>query len=169
MHLRHTLMGTVAALAIGFSPMAASAVELTLFHTWSNESEMAALNTIIDAFTKKTGNTIKTASVPHETAGESPLTSLIVAGTPPNLFIAADAGTYRDLESRGEGQDVGPLMDKIGATKAFPETVLKAITIDGKVKKIPTAIHIDGMVYYNKKVAEAAGIDPASWTSLEDM
>jgi len=169
MHLRHKLMGTVAALAIGFSPMAASAVELTLFHTWSNESEMAALNTIIDAFTKNTGNTVKTASVPHETAGESPLTSLIVAGTPPNLFIAADAGTYRDLEKRGEGQDVGPLMDKIGATAAFPKTVLDAITIDGKVKKIPTAVHLDGMVYYNMDVAKKAGVDPTKWTSLDDM
>src|SRR3954452_2709400 len=97
--------GLPLALALAAVPAAGGAVELTLFHTWSNESEMAALNTIIDAFTKKTGNTIKTASVPHETAGESPLTSLIVAGTPPNLFIAADAGTYRDLESRGEGQD----------------------------------------------------------------
>jgi glucose/mannose transport system substrate-binding protein len=169
MNFRQQLLGTVAACAIGLTPMTASAVELTLFHTWSNESEMAALNTIIDAFTKNTGNTVKTASVPHETAGESPLTSLIVAGTPPNLFIAADAGTYRDLESRGEGQDVGPLMDKIGATKAFPETVLKAITIDGKVKKIPTAIHIDGMVYYNIDVAKKAGVDPTKWTSLDDM
>lgn len=169
MHLRHKLLGTVAALAIGLSSVPANALELTLFHTWSNESEMAALNTIIDAFTKKTGNTIKTASVPHETAGESPLTSLIVAGTPPNLFIAADAGTYRDLEKRGEGQDVGPLMDKIGATAAFPKTVLDAITIDGKVKKIPTAVHIDGMVYYNMDVAKKAGVDPTKWTSLDDM
>src|ERR1700712_666539 len=120
MRLRHALLGTVAALAIGLSPMTANALELTLFHTWSNDSEMAALNTILKAFTDKTGNTVKSASVPHETAGESPLTSLIVAGTPPNLFIAADAGTYRDLTQRGEGQEVGTLFDKIGATKAFP-------------------------------------------------
>ena len=169
MHLRYKLMGSVAALAIGLSPIVASAAELTLFHTWSNESEMAALNTIINDFTAKTGNTVKTASVPHETAGESPLTSLIVAGTPPNLFIAAEAGIYRDLEERGMGQEVGTLFDKIGATAAFPETVLKAITIDGKVKKIPTAVHLDGMVYYNKDVAAKAGIDPSKWTSLEDM
>jgi glucose/mannose transport system substrate-binding protein len=162
-------MSTVAALAIGVSALPASAAELTLFHTWSNESEMAALNTIINDFSKRTGNTVVTASVPHETAGESPLTSLIVAGTPPNLFIAADAGTYRDLETRGQGQEVGTLFDKIGATAAFPETVLKAITIDGKVKKIPTAVHIDGMVYYNLEVAAKAGIDPSKWTSLEDM
>jgi glucose/mannose transport system substrate-binding protein len=169
MHLRHKLMGTVAALAIGLSPMAANAVDLTLFHTWSNDSEMAALNTIIDAFTKNTGNTVKTASVPHETAGESPLTSLIIAGTPPNLFIAAEVGIYRDLEKRGEGQDLGPLFDQIGATKAFPETVLKAITIDGKVKKVPTAVHLDGMVYYNMDVAKKAGVDPTKWTSPDDM
>ena len=169
MHLRHTLMGTVAALAIGTSAMAANAAELTLFHTWSNDSEMKALNTILDDFQSKTGNTVKSASVPHETAGESPLTSLIVAGTPPNLFIAAEAGIYRDLEARGQGQEVGTLFDKIGATAAFPETVLKAITIDGKVKKVPTAVHLDGMVYYSKEVAAKAGVDPEKWTSLDDM
>jgi len=169
MQFRFKLACAAAALAIGMAPMAASALELTLFHTWSNDSEMAALNTIIKAFEAKTGDTIKSASVPHETAGESPLVSLVVAGTPPNLFIAADAGFYRDLRDKGLGQEVGTLFDKIGATKNFPETVLKAITIDGEVRKIPTAVHIDGMVYYNMKVAQAAGVDPTKWTSLDDM
>ena len=45
----------------------------------------------------------------------------------------------------------------------------EAITIDGEVLKIPTGVHIDGMVYYNKKVAEEAGVDPTEWTSLEEM
>jgi glucose/mannose transport system substrate-binding protein len=139
-----------------------------LFHTWSNESEMAALNTIIKEFEAR-GNTIKAASVPHETAGESPLVSLFVANTPPNLFIAADSGFFKDLKAKGQSLDAGPLFDRIGATKAFPETVLKAITIEGQVLKIPTAVHIDGMVYYNKKVADEAGIDPAKWQSLDEM
>jgi ABC-type glycerol-3-phosphate transport system substrate-binding protein len=168
MLLRYKLLGGATALAIGFVPVVASAADLTFFHTWSNESEIAALNTILKPF-EAMGNTVKTASVPHETAGESPLTSLIVAGTPPNLFIAADAGTFRDLRDKGLGQEVGTLFDKIGATKAFPETVLKAITIDGEVRKIPVAVHIDGMVYYNLKLAQQAGVDPSKWTSLEDM
>ena len=99
--LHQRLTGIALALAFGTLPATAWSADLTLYHSWSNESEMAALNTIVKAFEAK-GNTITAASVPHETAGESPLTSLIVAGTPPNLFIAADAGTYRDLESRGE-------------------------------------------------------------------
>jgi ABC-type glycerol-3-phosphate transport system substrate-binding protein len=164
--LTRTLLGASTALALA---LPAGAVDLTLFHTWSNEREMGALNTIIEPFQAETGNTVTAASVPHETAGESPLVSLFVAGTPPNLFIAADSSFFRDLKSQGQSQDVGPLFDRIGATEAFPKTVLDAITIDGEVLKIPTAVHIDGMVYYSKAVAEAAGVDPASWTSIEDM
>jgi len=156
-------------LALGANPGTAGAVELTLFHTWSNESEMKALNTIIDKYQADMGNKVMAASVPHETAGESPLVSLFVAGTPPNLFIAADAGFFKDLDAKGQAYDVTALFDQIGATKAFPETVLQAITINGKVLKIPTAVHLDGMVYFNAEVAKKAGIDPTKWTSLEDM
>lgn len=166
--LRRKFAGIGLALAFGALPVIANAAEITLFHTWSNESEMAALNTIVKAFEAK-GHTVKAASVPHETAGESPLVSLFVAGTPPNAFIAADAGFFRDLKSKGQSQNVGPLFDAVGATKAFPKTVLDAITIDGEVLKIPIAVHIDGMVYYNKKVAEAAGIDPTTWKTWDDM
>ena len=67
MLLRNKLLGAAAALAIGMTPIAAGAVELTFFHTWSNDSEMAALNAILTPFAA-TGNTVKTASVPHETA-----------------------------------------------------------------------------------------------------
>lgn len=166
MKLTH-LLGTAMALALGTAP-AARAVELTLWHSWSNDSEMAALNTIIDEFTTR-GHTVVAASTPHETAGESPLTSLFVAGTPPNLFIAAQSDFYQDLKSQGLSQDVGPLFERIGATAAFPDVVKKAITIDGEMLKIPVAVHIDGMVYYNRQVAAEAGVDPAAWTSLDDM
>ena len=166
--MRRKLAGIGLALAFGALPFTANAVELTLCHTWSNESEMAALNTIVDEFIAR-GNTVVAASTPHETAGESPLVSLFVAGTPPNVFIAAQFELLPRPRREGSGPGrAGPLR-QIGATQAFPKTVLDAITIDGKVLKIPVAVHIDGMVYYNKKVAEAAGVDPTKWQSLDDM
>jgi ABC-type glycerol-3-phosphate transport system substrate-binding protein len=161
------ILGTSLALTLASIP-AANAVELTLWHSWSNDSEMAALNTIVDEFVAH-GNTVVAASTPHETAGESPLTSLFIAGTPPNLFIAAQSDFYQDLKSQGLSQDVGPLFDEIGATAAFPDVVKRAITIDGEMLKIPVAVHIDGIIYYNKKLAEEIGVDPAAWTSLDDM
>lgn len=166
--LHQRLKGIALALAFGALPFAAGAAELTLYHSWSNESEMAALNTIVNEFQSR-GNTVTAVSVPHETAGESPLVSLFVANTPPNLFIAAEANFFRDLKKKGQSVDMKPLFDRIGATAAFPKTVADAITIDGEMLKIPTAVHIDGMVYYNKKVADAAGVDPTKWTSLDDM
>ena len=45
----------------------------------------------------------------------------------------------------------------------------EAIKIDGEVLKIPTGIHIDGMLYYNMEVAEEAGVDPTTWTSVDEM
>ena len=166
--LHQELNGVALALAFGVLPYVANAADLTLYHSWSNESEMAALNTIVNEFQSR-GNTVTAVSVPHETAGESPLVSLFVAGTPPNLFIAAEANFFRDLKQKGQSVDMKPLFDKTGATAAFPKTVADAITIDGEMLKIPVAVHIDGMIYYNKKVAEAAGVDPTKWTSLDDM
>lgn len=166
--LRTLARGSILAFGLSTASTFAYAAELTLFHAWSNESEMAALNVIVDKFVSM-GNVITAASVPHETAGESPLVNLFVANTPPNLFIAADSGFFRDLKRQGRSYDVRALFDRIGATKAFPKTVLDMITIDGEILKIPTAVHIDGMVYYNMAVAKAAGVDPSAWKTMDDM
>ena len=166
--LRKTLVGIGAALALGTMLSSAGATELKLFHSWSNESEIGALNVIVKEFESR-GNKITEMSVPHEQAGSSPLVSLVVAGTPPNVFINSQPGFYRDLSKRGLGQALDETFDKIGATANFPETVLRSIKVDGQIRKAPTAVHIDGMVYYNMHVAEAAGVDPTKWTSLDDM
>ena len=157
------------ALAMGVAPFAvAHATELKLFHSWSNDAEIGALNVIRKEFESR-GNKITEMSVPHEQAGSSPLVSLIVAGTPPNIFISSQPAIYRDLSKRGLGIALDKTFDEVGATKAFPETVLRSITVDGQIRKIPTAVHIDGMVYYNIAVAKAAGVDPTKWTSFDDM
>lgn len=166
--LRNKLMGITAALLMGATPVIANAAELQLFHSWSNESEIAALNVFVGEFESR-GNTISELSVPHEQAGASPIVALVLAGTPPNIFLTGQTDLYRDIRDRGIGQTVGELFDEIGATGNFPPIVQAAITVDGEVRKVPSGIHIDGIIYYNMKVAEAAGVDPTSWTSIEDM
>jgi ABC-type glycerol-3-phosphate transport system substrate-binding protein len=158
------------ALAIGIVPLAtAQAADLTMFHSWSNESEIKALNVFVDALKAK-GNTIRELAVPHEQAeAGGPIVALVIAGTPPNIYLTGNADIYRDIRDRGLGQTVGEVFDEIGATENFAAPVREAIKIDGEVRKIPSGIHIDGMLYYNMDVAEAAGVDPTSWTSVDDM
>ncbi len=163
------LAGFGLALTIGVSSIAvAHATEIKMFHSWSNKAEVGALNVIRGEFEKR-GHSVKEMSVPHEQAGSSPLVSLIVAGTPPNVFITSQPRIYRDLTKRNLGVALDKLFDEIGASKAFPETVLRSIKVDGEIRKIPTAVHIDGMVYYNKEVAAKAGVDPTKWQSIDEM
>src|SRR5690606_5776662 len=108
-------------------------------------------------------------AVPHEQAGSSPIVSLIVAGTPPNIFLTGQADIYRDIRDRGMGQTVDGVFKETGAWDKFPPIVRDAITIDGDVRKIPTGIHIDGIIYYNMKVAAEAGVDPTKWTTADEM
>lgn len=151
------------------SGAAAQAADLAMFHSWSNESEIAALNVFVNALKEK-GHTIKELAIPHEQSGAGgPIVALVIAGTPPNIFLTGNADVYRDIRDRGLGQTVGEHFDKIGATEKFPPAVREAIKVDGEVRKIPSGIHIDGMVYYNMKVAEAAGVDPTAWKSFDEM
>lgn len=164
------LAGLGMALALTTAPVTtAVAAELTLFHSWSNESEIAALNVFVNALKAK-GHTIRELAVPHEQSGAGgPIVSLVIAGTPPNIFLTGNADIYRDIRDRGYGQTVGEIFDASGATAAFAPPVREAIKVDGEVRKIPTGIHIDGIIYYNMKVAEEAGVDPTSWESAADM
>ena len=168
--MKSVLAGLGMALAMSVAPVATShAADLTIFHSWSNEREIKALNVFVDALKAK-GNTIKELAVPHEQSGAGgPIVALVIAGTPPNIFLTGNADVYRDIRDRGLGQTVGELFDKIGATPNFAAPVREAIKVDGEVRKIPTGIHIDGILYYNMKVAEAAGVDPTSWTSFDQM
>jgi ABC-type glycerol-3-phosphate transport system substrate-binding protein len=155
-------------LALLMSTTAASAADLTIFHSWSNESEMKALNVFVSKF-ESMGNKLTQLAVPHEQAGSSPIVSLIVAGTPPNIFLNGQADLYRDIRDRGMGQTVDGVFKENGAWDNFPQIVRDAITIDGDVRKIPTGIHIDGIIYYNMKVAAEAGVDPTKWTTADEM
>lgn len=171
--MKSNMKSLVAKLALGVAMIAtpaaiAQAEEVQLYHSWSNESELAALNVFVSALEAK-GHTIVEMSVPHEAAGSSPLAALVAAGTPPNIFLTGQAGFYRDLRAQGLGQEVGAHFKATGAWENFPAKVQEAIQVDGEIVKIPSGIHIDGMLYYNMKVAEAAGVDPTSWTSTADM
>jgi ABC-type glycerol-3-phosphate transport system substrate-binding protein len=92
-----------------------------------------------------------------------------LAGKPPNLFAASQTSMYREIRDRGLSQTLGEHFRSIGAWEKFPPIVREVISIDGEVRKIPTGIHVDGMLYYNTKVAAAAGVDPRRWKTLDEM
>lgn len=164
--LTKTLSGIAAALLLGAAP--ASATELVIYHGWSSPAEVAALNILKSGLEAK-GHTWVDLAIPHDSGANVSLVNLITGGNPPNVFMEANPAIYRDLKGMGMGQPLNDFFDAEGVTENLPSAVLNSITVDGEIVKVPTAIHIDGMIYYNKAVAEKAGVVPEEWANLDDM
>jgi glucose/mannose transport system substrate-binding protein len=166
MHLK-TLAALAAALLIGVAPVA-SAAELIVYHGWSTNAEVAALHVLQDALAAK-GHSWKDLAIPHNSGVNVSLVNLVTGGEPPNAFVNSDPGVYRDLAGLGLTRDLTDYYNQIGATDGFFPIIRELSTVDGKMVKIPLFMHIDGMVYWNKEVAAKAGVDPASWKSVDEM
>ena len=164
--MRRLLKLGVAALAL--SAGQAYGEELVIYHNWSSPSEVAALGVLRRALEAK-GHVWTDIAIPHDTGSNVSLMSLVTGGTPPNVFLESSPGFYRDLVAQGLGRPLTQYMADNKIFEHYPDAVQKAITIDGEVMKVPTGIHIDGMIYYNLDVAAKSGVDPTTWTSFDDM
>ncbi|POF30030.1 ABC transporter substrate-binding protein [Roseibium marinum] len=142
--------------------------ELIIYQKWSSPAEVAALNVLKDGAEERGIEWID-ITIPHDTGSNVNLLNLVTGGQPPNIFSENNPAVYRDLTQMGLGRPLTKEFEEAGVTANLPPSVVKSITVDGEIMKFPLGIHIDGMVFYNKAVAEKAGVDPASWTSLDDM
>lgn len=164
--LNKSLAVLTAALLLGAAPV--HATDLVVYHSWSSGPEVGALNVIKKNLEAK-GHTWTDIAIPHDTGSNVSLMNLVTGGNPPNIFMESNPGVYRDLTGMGLGRPLTQWYKDHDIVSHFPASVAGSITVDGEMMKVPTALHIDGMVYYNMDVAKAAGVDPKSWTSLDAM
>lgn len=164
--LMRKLAALSAALMVGAAP--AFATELVVYHGWSSPAEVAALNVLKTGLEAK-GHTWTDLAIPHNSGANVSLINLVTGGNPPNIFMESNPNVYRDLDAQGLALDLTQFYADNKVTENLPASVQKVIAVDGKIFKVPTALHIDGMVYYNLAAAEKAGVDPKAWTSLDDM
>ncbi len=162
-----TLAGLAAALVLGTAPLA-SARELIVYHGWSTPAEVGALRVLQESLAAK-GHGWKDLAIPHNSGVNVSVVNLVTGGNPPNAFVNSDPGIFRDLDGLGLARDLTGYYDEIGATANFFPIIRELSSVDGKMVKIPLFMHIDGMVYWNKSVAEQAGVDPAAWKSVDEM
>ncbi|TCL71040.1 ABC transporter substrate-binding protein [Rhizobium sp. BK251] len=164
--------GIAAALALTTalaSPVVAQETELKVNYTWTSPSETAAIKVLIDALKPKGIKWSDFNVIAHDTGANVTVVNMVSGGTPPDAFMDSIPGLYRDLAGMGLGVPMDDVFNKSGATANFPPAVKSAITVDGKMVKVPIGVQIDGMLYYNLDVAQKAGVDPTKWTSMDDV
>lgn len=156
------------ALAFMLAGSPIGAVELVVYHNWASPAELAALNVLRETVESR-GHRWTPLAIPHDANGDTDVLQLIAAGARPNVFMEMQPAIYRALERQGKALHLEDQLTRTGALAQLPQVVRDAITVDGAIVKVPSSIHADAMLYYNRAVAAAAGVDPESWTSLEDM
>src|SRR5690606_29247068 len=164
---RNKLLGLSAALLLGTAPVAL-AQELIIYHGWSTPAEVAALTSLREALAGE-GISWKDLAIPHNSGVNVSLVNMLTRVIPPNAFVESNPGVYRDLAALGLAPDLTELYTSTDIAENLAPIVRELSQVDGKFVKVPVALHLDGMVYYNKDVAEKAGVDPAAWTSVDDM
>lgn len=165
---KRTLAALAAGLMLSSASFGAMATDLIVYHTWSAGPEVAALN-VLKAGLEAKGDTWTDIAIPHDTGSNVNLMSMVTGGQPPNVFMESNPGVYRDLAKMGVGFDLTQWFTDNHITENLPAAVAASIKVDGQIVKVPTGLHIDGMVYYNMAVAKQVGVDPSSWTSLDAM
>lgn len=142
--------------------------QLTVFNNWSAAAELGALNVVRTAFQAK-GGTWRDITIAHDTGASIPLINMLTGGNPPDVFIESNVQLRRELLKQGLLYDFTDYYNSLKIDKYIPPIVKEAMSVDGKVLSAPLAVHIVGTIFWNVPAAKKAGVNPASWKSLDAM
>lgn len=131
-------------------------VSMTFWHNSTTGEGRAYWDQAVAAFEEANpGTTIEVQAIQNEEM-DGKLQTALNSGDAPDIFMARGGGKLADVVAAGQVMDITDSVDD--ATKAaVGEGALKALSIDGKVYGMPTAV-LPGGIYYSEDLFEEAGI-----------
>lgn len=134
--------------------------EVEVFTWWTEGGEKAGLDGLVSTFEKQSDFTFVNGAVAGGAGSNAKavLASRLQSQDPPDTFQAHAGAELADYIQAGQIQDVSSLYDEEGWTDVFPQGVLDAITVDGKIYSVPVNIHRANVVWANPTVLKDAGI-----------
>lgn len=134
-----------------------------VFTWWAQGSEKAGLDALVKVFNEQNP---KIKFVNGSVAGgagsaaKDMLQSRLQTNNPPDTFQAHAGAELTDYIKAGQLEDVSALYDEFKLKDAFPENLVKLLTVDGKIYSVPSNIHRSNVVWASTEVLKKAGIDP---------
>jgi glucose/mannose transport system substrate-binding protein len=144
---------------------------LTLLHWWESPSELAAINALGDVFRKRHPDVPLHILDSGSHGGGARMFTIVgnmaAARTP---FDAIHANLGAPLAPYYEAGLLSPL-DEIwkseGLEKVFPEMLRTMSRVDGHYYSLPIDVHRNNLIWYNKRLLDKHGIDPATLTTWD--
>src|SRR5215207_3170985 len=143
----------------------AASKDVTVFTWWADGGEKAGLDGLVSVFKNECKDFKFVNSAVAGGAGSNAkqvLANDLAAGKPPATFQAHAGAELGDYIKAGQVDDVSGLYQEFGLDKAFPQSLIDNLTVDGKIYSIPANVHRANVVWANPTVLKKASIDGAT-------
>ncbi len=149
----------------GGSGDSAASKDVTVFTWWADGGEKAGLDGMVSVFNTECKDYKFVNSAVAGGAGSNAkqvLANDLQAGKPPSTFQAHAGAELSDYINAAQVDDVSGLYKEFGLDKAFPQSLIDNLTIDGKIYSIPANVHRANVVWTNPAAMKKASLDPAT-------
>jgi glucose/mannose transport system substrate-binding protein len=137
--------------------------KLEIFHWWTSPSQRETVEAMFRAFKTRYAD-VEIIENPMPTGSsadpQTVLQSRITAGLPPDTFQVLGGAEIKGYVDKGVLQPLDELYAVLDYAEVIPEPLLKSVSVDGRPYAVPLNIHIQNLLYYNKKLFEELEITP---------
>jgi glucose/mannose transport system substrate-binding protein len=147
-----------------------SANVLEIYHWWTSGGEAAAINALVTYFNTQYPDTTVIQSPVAGGAGyvfKAVIKPLVLAGEAPDSFQLHAGYEGRPYYDGGYLDPITSLYADQGWESVFPSVVLDMVKFGSDYYAVPLDIHRQNVVWYNKAVLSANGIDPTTLTTWD--
>jgi len=151
-------------------PAPAEANVLEIYHWWTSGGEKAAIDALVAVFNKRYPDVGVIQSPVAGGAGyvmKAVMKSLVLAGEAPDAFQLHAGYEGKPYVDGGFLEPINDLWKEEGWEAVFPSVVADMVKFNGNYYAVPVNIHRVNVVWYNKRVLDEHGIDPATLTSWD--
>jgi glucose/mannose transport system substrate-binding protein len=148
----------------------AEANVLEIYHWWTSGGEKAAIDALVKVFNEKYPDIAVLQSPVAGGAGyvmKAAMKSLVLAGEAPDAFQMHAGYEGKPYFDGGYLDPISDLWTEQGFEAVIPKVVQDMVKFKGDYYAVPVNIHRPNVVWYNKAVLDANGIDPASLTTWD--
>jgi glucose/mannose transport system substrate-binding protein len=137
--------------------------ELIVFNWWTGPGEKEAADAMYAAMN---------AAYPDVSIIQNPvpggggvnqrtvLQARLTAGLPPDTFQTLGGAEMKNYVDSGVLQPLDDLYAELDYANKIPGPLLKAVSVDGHPYVVPLNMHIQNILYYDKKLFDELGITP---------
>lgn len=137
--------------------------ELIIFHWWTAGGEREAADAMFDVFKCKCPDVKITENPVAGGGGVSlrvVLQSRLAAGIPPDTWQTLGGAELKSYVDGGYLVPLDSLWRELNYWSVIPKPLANAVTINGHPYTVPLNMHIQNILYYNKKLFKELGLKP---------